>query len=158
MIIYNNSMNVVLTYNQFNKKHIYFSDPIDNSIIENSKFVKIIYSNQSFIMNGLCILLNININNTETYFKKLKYSFDMNLNKELISNIYNIEKQILTCYNVENKTHKYCIYDSLSNGYLKTFPQNSINDNSLNNTFILKISGIWESDKEIGLTFKIISN
>ena len=39
-------MNLVLSTNQFNKRHLYFDEPIQNTIIENSKFIKITYSTE----------------------------------------------------------------------------------------------------------------
>ena len=38
-------MNVVLLYNHFNDVHVYFDEPIQNIIMDNSKFTKITYSN-----------------------------------------------------------------------------------------------------------------
>ena len=154
-------MNIVLTANQFKKEHVYFYQPIENTIMENSKFVKLLYSNDLFILNGLYLLLNISVNNRENYFKKIKHNFDIELNKHFLTSIYNIEKMILNNYNNNNdndrRSKKFCIYDSLSSGFYKTFPIDTTIINN-NNTFILKISGIWENETEYGLTFKIINN
>jgi hypothetical protein len=150
-------MNIVLTRQQFKNEHVYFCDPINNSIMEHSKFIKLIYSNDLFTLNGLCILLDLNIIYEESYFKKTKYNFDLNINNEVLHDIYNIEKNILNKYHNTNKNIKYCIYDSLSNGYLKTFPHPD-KTKKKSHIFTLKISGIWESDDECGLTFKIINS
>jgi|UniRef100_A0A6C0CIT6 hypothetical protein len=147
-------MNVILTPNQFNIQHIYFYDPIENTIMDNSEFIKLVYSTNDFICNGIYLLLNINITSKENYFKKIKYNFDINNNKELLKNIRNIEQELLSKYNILDKTKKFNINDSINTGSLKIYPPPD-NIKVINN-FILKISGIWENKNEYGLTFKIL--
>ena len=146
-------MNIVLTKHQFNKKNIYFYEPIENTIIENSKFIKIIYSNEHLILNGLFILLNLNIKNIENYFKKVKLNYDIQENKDILYNIYQIEREILNSYEKSCKKKIYNIFETLNTGYIKIYP---INDSTIEN-IILKISGIWESESEYGLTFKFLT-
>lgn len=148
-------MNVILTHKQFNKNHIYFYEPIENTIMENSKFIKLVYSTEDIIVNGLYLLMNISITSKENYFKKMKYNFDLNNNKELLGNLFRIEQEILMNYNIPKKTKKLSIYESLSTGSLKIYPFPESNKSS--NNFILKISGVWENEREYGLTFKILS-
>lgn len=148
-------MNVILTHKQFNKNHIYFYEPIENTIMENSKFIKLVYSTEDIIVNGLYLLMNISITSKENYFKKMKYNFDLNNNKELLGNLFRIEQEILMNYNIPKKTKKLNIYESLSTGSLKIYPFPESNKSS--NNFILKISGVWENEREYGLTFKILS-
>lgn len=147
-------MNVILTYSQFQKNHIYFYEPIENTIMENSQFIKLIYSTEDLILNGIYILMNINISSKESYFKKMKYNFDLNNNRDLLNHIFRIEKEILNNYNHSKKIQKLNIYESLNTGSLKIYP--SSDSNKPPNNFILKISGVWENEKEYGLTFKIL--
>ena len=49
-------MNIVFTNDQFNISNVYFNEPIQNTVMENSKFIKIIYSNELIILNGLFLL------------------------------------------------------------------------------------------------------
>jgi hypothetical protein len=148
-------MNVILIPNQFKKEHIYFYEPIENNIMDNSKFIKIIYSTEDVILNGVYLLINLHITSKESYFKKMKYGFDLNNNKELLNSIYNIEEQILQKYNINNKIKKLNIYESLNTGSIKIYPSPESIKNS--NNFILKISGVWENKKEYGLTFKLLT-
>jgi hypothetical protein len=120
----------------------------------NSQFIKLIYSTEDLILNGLYILMNINISSKESYFKKMKYNFDLNNNRDLLNNIFRIEKEILNNYNHSNKIQKLNIYESLNTSSLKIYP--SSDSNKPPNNFILKISGVWENEKEYGLTFKIL--
>ena len=83
-------MNVILIPHQFQKEHIYFYEPIENTIMDNSQFIKIVYSTEDLILNGVYLLINLHITSKESYFKKMKYGFDLNNNKELLKSIYNI--------------------------------------------------------------------
>lgn len=150
-------MNIVVTHNQFNSDNIYFNDPIQNTVMDNSKFIKLIYSNEHIMLNGVFLLLNIKTINKETYFKKIKISYDINsnINRELLTNIYKIEKNILLKYKC-SKNPRYILYDTLNTGVIKIFPNIDNDIYNSNNSFILKISGIWEDDNEYGLTYKIL--
>ena len=149
-------MNVVLTPEQFNKDKIYFTDPIENTVMEDSKFIKILYSNELITLNGIFVDVKFKIFHKENYFKKIKYTFDTSINKEMLNKIYNIENDILNHYNC-NKRKKTIIKDSLSSGMMKIFPNSDNNNNNYNsNIFILKISGLWENVTEYGVTYKIV--
>ena len=150
-------MNIVLTHNQFNSNNIYFNEPIQNTVMDNSKFIKLIYSNENIMMNGVFLLLNIKIINKETYFKKIKISYDINnsINRETLTSIYNIEQNMLLKYKSIKKPRR-IIYETLNSGVIKIFPNIDKDINNSNNSFILKISGIWEDDNEYGLTYKIL--
>jgi hypothetical protein len=168
-------MNIVLSESQFNIENIYFMEPIVNTIMDNSMFIKIIYSNQLITLNGLYLTMNIKVNNSELYFKKIKFTYDLknSHNNMILNKLYNIEAYLLDKYTC-NKTKKTILYDTLKYGMIKIFPNqlnihnNSINTLSTSNTshnqqndyksttdFILKISGIWENDTEYGVTYKL---
>jgi hypothetical protein len=148
-------MNVILTHKQFNKNHIYFYEPIENTIMDNSKFIKLVYSTEDITVNGIYLLMNITITSKENYFKKIKYNFELNSNKELLSDLFRIEQEILMKYDTPKKTKKLNIYESLNTCCLKIYPSSECKKSS--NNFILKISGVWENEREYGLTFKILS-
>ena len=150
-------MNIVLTHNQFNSNNIYFNEPIQNTVMDNSRFIKLIYSNENIMLIGIFLLLNIKIINKETYFKKIKISYDISnsINKEILMNIYKIEHNILLKYKSTKKPRS-IVYETLNSGVIKIFPNIDKDLNNSNNSFILKISGIWEDDNEYGLTYKIL--
>ena len=70
-------------------------------------------------------------------------------------NIYNIENNILLKYKSTKKPRS-ILYETLNSGVIKIFPNIDKDINNSNSSFILKISGIWEDDKEYGLTYKIL--
>ena len=52
---------------------------------------------------------------------------------------------------INNKIPQFKIYEQFINGNIKFFSDNNIKNN---NYFILKISGIWETQINYGLTYK----
>jgi hypothetical protein len=169
-------MNIILSDSQFNIENLYFMEPVVNTIMDNSMFIKILYSNKFVTLNGLYLTMAINITNNELYFKKIKYTYDVTTihNNTILNKIYNIESSILDKYiSSKPKSKKHIIYDTLKTGIIKIFPnQPNIHNHSTNlpNTittpnqsinqklldgFILKISGIWENETEYGVTYKL---
>lgn len=129
-------MNLVLDYNKYNVNNVFFYEPVKNTVMEDSKFIRIIYSDALIILNGLYLKIN------KTDKKKTD-----NIDK-LLKNIELLEKNVLNKYN-SNKVKITKIKDHLQ--YL-------IKKNENLDIFILKISGIWETEQMIGITFKFISN
>lgn len=124
-------MNLALDYNNYHVYNIFFYEPVKNTVMDDSKFIRIIYSDEHIILNGLY----------------LKFTVIDNIDK-LLKNIEVLEKDILSKYN-NNKIKSAKIREQL---------QYFIKKNTNNNIFILKISGIWETDQMIGVTFKFILN
>jgi len=128
-------MNIVLNLNTFSYNNIFFNESVKNSVINDSSFIKITYSNIDIILNGIYFNINIYKNNN---------------NDNILFAIEELEKQILSLYN-NNKIHNYKIKNQLS--YLIT-KLNSSNKNIF--SYILKISGIWETNSIIGVTYKFL--
>lgn len=147
-------MNIIKTIDQFNKDYIYISDPIKNNIMIDSNFIRILYSNELFTLNGIYLYINFNNINIEKYYNKYKCIFDTNTNNYLINKLKEIEIDILNKINITNKIPVYKIYDQLCSGNIKLFPDNI---DTMYNGFILKISGIWESDNSYGVTYKFMN-
>jgi len=148
-------MNIYETIEKFDINNIFYLDPIKNTVIDNSNFIRILYSNDLLTLNGIYILLDFKdlsiINNNN----RIKYNIDTISNKHIIDFIKNLEKNILDNSIINNKIQCNKLTDLLSNGCIKNI-SNSFSDTKYTNKFILKISGIWESDIEYGLTYKIL--
>lgn len=147
-------MNLVMSETNFDNKHVYFTDRVVNTVIDNSYFIKILYSDENITLTGVYILLNLKIQRVEEYFNKLKYVIDTKHDISILNRVFQIEKEILEKYNC-NKIKKYTINEMLSSGSIKLYPNTNVNINKKTYMFILKISGIWENEKEYGLTYKI---
>jgi Zn-dependent M16 (insulinase) family peptidase len=146
-------MNIVKTLEQYDDDSVYFCDPIKNNIMNDGNFIRIIYSTPIFTLNGIYLSININHLTIEKYYNKFKCSFDTNLYKDLIDKLQTIENNIIKKINIRGKIPQYKIYEQLKNGNIKIFSEDI---SKINNTFLLKIAGIWETDMYYGLTYKFI--
>jgi hypothetical protein len=155
-------MNVIMKIDQFNDKNIFFQERIKNNVIDDSSFIRIIYSNKIFTLNCIIIEFKLLISQTESYFNKYKYFFNtyIPINKDIIILLCAIEKNILNKLSLINKTPIYRLYENIYSGNIKLFNDDNVtkdSDYSANNKlFYLKISGIWENAREYGLTYKFI--
>jgi hypothetical protein len=151
-------MNIAVPINEFKINNIYFLDAIKNTIMDNSRFSRIIYSNEFFTGNGIYIEFNMPLLNIDKSFNKYKCIFDSKTNYNLIETITKIENQIISKYNITNKIPMFRISEQLKNDYIKVTIINNISvDTYLQNIkFIIKISGIWSNELEYGLTYKFI--
>uniref|UniRef100_A0A6C0IX84 Uncharacterized protein n=1 Tax=viral metagenome TaxID=1070528 RepID=A0A6C0IX84_9ZZZZ len=156
-------MNIVKTLEQYNSNYVYFLDPIKNNIMNDGSFIRIVYSNNIFMLNGVFLLVNIDNIITEKYYNKIKCIFDVSEYAQLIQKIRCVEEAILNKLIVKNKVKKHKIYEQLTSGSIRIFSDEEYGKSSIsfpvksnNNKFMLKISGIWETDYEVGLTYKFI--
>jgi len=95
-------MNLVQTIDQYNDACIFFCDPIKNNIMDEGNFIRIIYSSNRFMLNGVYLLFTLKDVVCESYFNKFKCSFNTALHKPLIDRLKSIEEQLLRKYS--NKT------------------------------------------------------
>ena len=147
-------MNIVKTIDQYNIKYVYFCDSIKNNIINDGNFIRIFYSTPLLVFNGIYISVNIGYIYIEKYYNKFKCSFDLIQYQHIIEKIKVIEEDILRKVNITDKVPQYKIYEQLKNGNIKIFSESV---DKIKNTFLLKISGIWETKNEYGLTYKFIN-
>lgn len=148
-------MNIVKRLDQYNEDNIYFCEPIKNNVMNDGLFIRIIYSNSLFILNGINLFIQLNDIVFDKYYNKYKCSFCVANHKETIENLRKIEESLLLRSNIKNKIPQYKINDQMKNGNIKLFLEN-INEKSIHNIFILKISGIWETETHYGLTYKFL--
>jgi hypothetical protein len=144
---------IVKQLEQFNSNCIFLCEPIKNNIMNDGNFIRIIYSTENITFNGVYLLLIFNDMTYEKYYNKFKCIFNVNLYKNMLERIKVIEEEILNKYCIKNKIKQFKIYDQLKNGNIKVFGETTFKHNC---HFILKISGIWETNMNYGLTYKFI--
>ena len=144
-------MNLVKSISQYNEDNIYFCEPIKNNVMNEGKFIRILYSTHNIVLNGIYLLIHINDITCDKYYNKYKCNFNTLHNKDIIENIKTIEENILKKIEIK-KIPQLKIYEQLRNGNIKLF--NEVNKSFC--SFILKISGIWETQFNYGLTYKFI--
>jgi hypothetical protein len=147
--------------NNFNYNNIIINEPVKNSIIIQSNFYKINYSNKYTTFNGIFILLDfqdIELSNDH------KININTRTNKQIIDKISMLENNLL---DFTNKKKNFKIKEQLLSGSLKYTDSiinynysNFYNNNFINiinkNNIILKISGLWETKDTVGITYKFI--
>lgn len=152
-------MNVVLQKNQFNIENINLLKKKTNNVIS-GYFTKFIYSSELFTMNGLYLDFSIYnmVSNIENKCLSISYQPYEKDNMYQVNYLTNIEGQLLDYYNCINNIRKQCVpilSKKLYSGNLKKILDANILPN---NVITVKVSGIWETENEIGLAIKMIFN
>lgn len=141
----------ILDINEISLENIFFNKSVKNNILTNGYFTKINYSDNIIVMSGLYIKIYLQEIHYEHYYNKIKCNFSLIKNNELIEQIKNLEINIINKF-IISKIPQYTLYEQLKNGNIKVY-----NLKNTKNSFLLRVSGIWENDTHYGLTFKIIS-
>ena len=145
-----------------NYESIIINEPIKNSAVQYNYFYKLLYSTNIVSFTSIFLLFELN----NLYFENDKIKFDKSiLNNNVFNKLIDLEEHVLNLIRdsknkmfklkelYENQFFKYAISDDNDN--LNNYKYlNELSNN--NKTFIIKISGIWESKESIGLTFKFI--
>jgi hypothetical protein len=150
-------MNLILPWKRFQQENIQFMKTRKNMIMEDSLFIKLLYSDENLVMNSVYLefpLVMQEINKNMVVFQQQE-------NEALIQKMARIEQDILLYYKMvhqANKTMVLSVLSSLDRGFIKF---NSLTGTSgpripfcKNDICVLKISGIWESTDAIGLNSK----
>ena len=150
-------MFLCVNLNDFNSEKLLINNKIRNNIITNSYFYRLYYSDDEFISNGIVIVFKLYDVSLEKYFNKNKLIFNSRKNIENIQKLNKLEEELLNALNLENKEKKCLIKEQLDNNFLKIINErnNVLKKNDVCN-IIIKISGIWESKTDYGLTFRCI--
>jgi len=148
------SMYVVLDIDDFNINNIFYQEKVKNTVMDNSNFLRVNYSNELFILNGIFIKFTLKLQTIEKSYNKYKCLFDIRPHSTIITQFSAIEKHLMDKHCAITKTPIYRISEQLNNGFLKIFNEFECKDQ---NDFILKIYGIWETECEYGLTYKFIN-
>lgn len=158
-------MNLTIPIEDFNKHHVFFEQSVKNMIIDDSIFIKIIYSNNLFVLNNLYLSFKLNDVKREDHYKKRKIFFS-DKSHSIIRNIMNIEKMVLYLLDYHDLEPIFSIKESIDKGFINCV-KNDVNyeNNQTNKLFkvvnnnkdiLLKISGIWASKTKYGLIYKFI--
>lgn len=146
-------MNIVKKIDQYDERYVFFCEPIKNNVMNEGNFIRILYSNNCFTLNGIYLLITLNDIVCDKYYTKYKCIFNPVTHKDLINKLKIIEENLINKYNFVDKIPQYKIFEQLINGNIKI--SNDIGSRSQCN-LILKISGIWETQDKFGLTFKFM--
>ncbi len=125
------------------------------NVIMDGNFTKIVYSDELLTTNGLSIMIPITNACCERKHNKTMLRFNTAINCRLINNVVRVERYILELYRRttgNDKTIVGTLQDHLNNGCVKIYREREL----MRPTYVLKISGVWEDNTRIGLTYKIM--
>jgi hypothetical protein len=151
-------MNVlVLDLYHYDSQCFYYLDSQKNALMD-GLFTKIIYTHSYFTMNGLFFFFPIQHSYIEPMKDKYYVHFDPNLtqNKAIMDILFKLETQILLHYASfvnRRKASNMTMYKHLLKGKLRIHEPSPVSSLDVSQ-YILKISGIWETDTEFGVTYK----
>jgi hypothetical protein len=173
-------MNIIVDISNLNLNGMFFLDKRTNVIID-GYFSRLVYSTPDFVMNGLylkCGLYKsqevtglIRQSNSYNQFSSLCTSepkqegfrpiihFDLKNTHNLknISEMCSLEESILNQYKEVKSSEKICVYNLRNQLYTGSLKLSGPTSHSLKTEFIkliIKLSGIWETDNSVGITFK----
>lgn len=137
---------ILLNLDNFETNNVYFGNLLKNNIITEGSFRHINYSTKFFSLNTIYIRIPLKM--SFVFDNKLKIFFKKKDNEEIINKIRTIEQEILksTSKNIQLKITKYLENEMI---IIHSPPPDDF-------FLILKISGLWETETQCGLTFKFI--
>ena len=159
-------MNVILDISKFSTEFLFFLEKKQN-IVFDGIFTKIVYSNELFLMNGVYFQFPIKFMKMNENINKIYLSYHIYTkgNLEIVQSFMNLEFMILEQYKKMNNCNKKInntLSKQLNSGNVKIFnsyrrPTEDMSAVSVNGhaCFIMKISGVWETNDEVGITYKI---
>ena len=102
-------MNLIISDDQFKKHYLIINEAVPNTVIENSKFNRIIYSTEFMSLNGIFISCKIKCTRITKYFYKFKCCYNIKDNLPVIDRLKQIEKDILSTFNNRTKIEEYSL-------------------------------------------------
>lgn len=136
-------MNIIYHLNDYKKDNIFLLDTKKNMLME-GKFTKVLYSN---ILSTIGIYFSINVSGY--YINNSLFKIDKINDLDIL---YKIEQDMLEFYKARfnvSKPFNCTLRDTLKSNMMKLYKTSEYGEN-----IILKISGIWENETHVGITFK----
>ena len=165
-------MNVLIELKNMDYSFLYFLPHKANKMYIDGTYTKILYTHTHFTTNGIWIHIpfvnNIIIEKQNLHYYQIK--MDLKDNYTLIEQLSILEKNILSTYQktilppdiMEKKQFVYTLTNQLIHGNIKVYnplpnPPATTTTTPSHIYYYIKISGIWETPAEIGMTYKIKS-
>lgn len=149
---------MIIPINDVNKNMFQYGEKVHNVVIQDSLFVKLYYSTTNVVLNGIFIGTYFTNIKVKTQTDDTKIFFERNSNyQNIINKLDVLEKTILSEYSekyngIQKQVPQFRLKQQFERQYLK-IPY-SVNTSNLH--LLIKISGIWISATEYGITFKFI--
>ena len=142
------------------KDNIRYLYPKKNTIID-GEFTKILFSKENITLNGIYIYLPMTTEkkvttNNEIFIRNI---VNTSLNNTIIQDLKLLEQSILghfKQYIRKDRIIDPVLSKQLSSGQIRVYKELHNNINRKKKHTVIKISGVWETNKKIGLTYKIM--
>ena len=150
-------MYLVLEPDQVRAQYVLTHPPVRNTVMPDSNFIRLIYSDGVMALNGLHIIAKLYPLRIEQYFNKYKCTLDVAKSAREVQTISSLEQMVLDQAGVKGKTPVKRITEQLQQGHFKLFsePMRTRSKRSPP-TFVLKMSGVWGTAEEFGVTHKFM--
>ena len=151
------AMNFALDKSNFNHNYLYIMEPVNNNVIENGTFHRIIYSNSHMTLNSLIFKISLwDVTISHVYNKyRLSINTHHSNNRENLLYIKSLEDAILKQF-CATSTPQAIMYDNILKDNTKLYTNKSLETHYDELEVCLKISGIWLNDNKHGLTYKFL--
>ena len=131
--------------------------PVKNTVMEQSNFIRLLYSDAVVSLSGLHVRARLYASKVEQYFNKYKCVVDLEKSAAGIKELVALEKLVLAQACLRDKKPVQKIAEQLRMGTFKLFSdETDALDGSRRGIYILKISGIWVTESEYGVTYKFM--
>lgn len=150
-------MFLVTPIDNIDYKSIFYGEKVDNIILKDSLFVKLFYSTNNMILNGIYISVDLNMSylpmdtHSKMNFERNNYFFNVIEKLNKIENII-LNKYCVLNNELRNKNRILKLKQQLTKPYIKVPYTLSENYTKM----LIKISGIWITETEYGITYKFI--
>lgn len=153
------TMNIVLYKGEFNLKNINLLKKKTNTVV-NGTFSKFTYSNEYFIMSGLYLEFKIHNMKIKDDNKSININYQPydTENIDYLQYISNVELRLLDYYNKIHNINKKSVNILSKKLYSGNLKVNIFDCKDIINVITIKISGIWETENEVGLAIKLMYN
>ena len=151
-------MNIVLKLDQFQIDYVQFLKTRKNIVMENSLFIKLLYSDGNMVMNSVYVEFPVVCR--ETTRNMIFYNVEEN--ESVIRRFAQMERDILAYYKVVSRSDKIQVYAMQTQLEKGLFKYNYVYNSSAPNVTessrmncVMKISGIWENKDAVGINYKL---
>ncbi len=150
-------MYLVLEPEQVRPEYVLTHAPVRNTVMADSNFIRLLYSDGVMSLNGIHVKARLCPRRIEQYFNKFRCTLDVAKSAREVQTISSLEQMVLDQAGIRGKRPVKRITEQLQQGYFKLFSETGLSERRQRPlVFILKMSGIWETGGEYGVTHKFM--
>jgi hypothetical protein len=146
-------MLAVLDEKDVDMNNVYFIDKKRNIVMASGTFMKIAYSTEYMNMTGIAVHYPL-LSSTRNQY--LMLDFTNSHVQKCVESMCKLEEDILGIYLHSYGINKPASYGLRTNLFMGSAKIHQEESSVANVSFVLKISGVWESASTVGITYKIL--